>query len=185
MQTSLDVGRLKTLWPTAVLLRLFNFPDSIYYFTLLHSAYLREAADEAAASAGVSVQAVVEEASVTDGHVLKADVKFSGDAGPQVGAAAHELRRGGNRDAGLITSHVFCVQNSALLASILKLALTILMNADRKTMTMVKTPTRVLFSRDCTILLEMVCRGTGKTWECGENQQNRGTGKYQSLKECC
>lgn len=40
------------------------------------------------------------------------------------------------------------------------------MNADRKTMTMVKTPTRVLFSRDCTILLEMVCRGTGKTWEC-------------------
>lgn len=46
-------------------------------------------------------------------------------------------------------------------------SLTILMNADRKTMTMVKTPTRVLFSLDWTILLERVCRGTGKSWECG------------------
>lgn len=48
------------------------------------------------------------------------------------------------------------------------------MNADRKTMMMVKTPTRVLFSRDCTILLETVCRGTGKTWEGGQIQQERG-----------
>lgn len=45
------------------------------------------------------------------------------------------------------------------------------MNADRKTMTMVKTPTRVLFSLDWTILLERVCRGTGKSWECGGNHQ--------------
>lgn len=46
-------------------------------------------------------------------------------------------------------------------------ALTILMNADRKTRTMVKTPTRVLFSLDWTIRLERVCRGTGKSWERG------------------
>lgn len=90
---------LKMLWPTAGILLLFNFPDSIYGFILLRLAYLREAAGEAAASAGVSVQAVVEEASVADGHVLKADVKFSGDAGPQVGAATHELHRGRKRNA--------------------------------------------------------------------------------------
>lgn len=62
-------------------------------------AYLREGADEAAASAGVSVQAVVEQQSVTDGHVLAADVQFLRDAGPQVGAAAHELHTGRTKDA--------------------------------------------------------------------------------------
>lgn len=56
--------------------------------------YLREAADEARGSAGGSVQAVVEELSVTDGHVLQTDVKFSHDAGPQVGAATGELHVG-------------------------------------------------------------------------------------------
>lgn len=30
---------------------------------------------------------------MTDGHILKADVEFSFDAGPQVGAATHELQR--------------------------------------------------------------------------------------------
>lgn len=70
----------------------------------LHLAYLREAAGEAAASAACSVQAVVEEARVADGHILKADVKFSGDAGAQVGAAAQELHRGRNRNAALVTS---------------------------------------------------------------------------------
>lgn len=53
--------------------------------------YLREAAEEARGSTGGSVQAVVEEPSVTDGHVLQADVKFSHDAGPQVEAATGEL----------------------------------------------------------------------------------------------
>lgn len=43
--------------------------------------------------------------------------------------------------------------------------LTILMKAERKTTMMVKTPTSVLFSLDRTILLERVCRGTGKSWE--------------------
>lgn len=32
---------------------------------------------------------------MTDGHVLKTDVKFSHDAGPQVRAATHELHVGG------------------------------------------------------------------------------------------
>lgn len=45
------------------------------------------------------------------------------------------------------------------------------MKAERKTMMMVKTPTRVLFSLDWTILLERVCRGTGKSWEHGKKQQ--------------
>lgn len=40
-----------------------------------------------------------------------------------------------------------------------------LMKAERKTTMMVKTPTRVLFSLDWTILLERVCRGTGNSWE--------------------
>lgn len=77
-----------------------------------------------------------------------------------------------------IMSEGFCVHNCALLAPQLRQQpLTILMNADRKTMTMVKTPTRVLFIRDCTILLEMVCRGTGKTWA------GKRRGKYESLNE--
>lgn len=55
--------------------------------------YLRKAADEAAVSAGVvlSVQAVVEEAGVTGGHVVRGDVELRLDAAPQVGAAAGEL----------------------------------------------------------------------------------------------
>lgn len=46
-----------------------------------------------------------------------------------------------------------------------------LMKAERKTMMMVKTPTKVLFSLDWTILLESVCRGTGKIWRTEEFQQ--------------
>lgn len=55
--------------------------------------YLRKAADKAAVSAGVvlSVQAVVEEAGVTNGHVVRSDVELRLDAAPQVGAAAGEL----------------------------------------------------------------------------------------------
>lgn len=49
--------------------------------------------------------------------------------------------------------------------------LTILMKAERKTMMMVKTPTRVLFSLDWTILLERVCRGTGKSWRTDRVRQ--------------
>lgn len=75
---------------------------------LLVVSYLREAADEAAASAGVSVQAVVEEASVTDGHILTADVQLLRDAAPQVRAAAHELHTGRRKDAVFIMSDVFC-----------------------------------------------------------------------------
>lgn len=41
-----------------------------------------------------------------------------------------------------------------------------LMKAERQTMTMVRTPTRVLFSLDWTIPLERLCRGTGKS--CGQ-----------------
>lgn len=55
------------------------------------STYLREAADQARGPAGGSVQAVVEEPSVTDGDVLQSDVEFRHDAGPQVGAATGEL----------------------------------------------------------------------------------------------
>lgn len=59
--------------------------------------YLREAADEARGSAGGPVQAVVEEQSVTDGHVLQSEVELSHDAGPQVGAATGELHVWGGR----------------------------------------------------------------------------------------
>lgn len=41
-----------------------------------------------------------------------------------------------------------------------------LMKAERQTTTMVRTPTRVLFSLDWTIPLERLCRGTGKS--CGQ-----------------
>lgn len=61
--------------------------------------YLREAADEARGSAGGAVQAVVEEQSVTDGHVLQSDVEFSHHAGPQVGAATGELGGGAGKGA--------------------------------------------------------------------------------------
>lgn len=50
------------------------------------------------------------------------------------------------------------------------------MKAERKTMMMVKTPTRVLFSLEWTILLESVCRGTGKSWEYGNNQKTDSEG---------
>lgn len=44
------------------------------------------------------------------------------------------------------------------------------MKAERKTMMMVKMPTRVLFSLDWTILLERVCRGTGKSCKHKEHR---------------
>lgn len=37
------------------------------------------------------------------------------------------------------------------------------MKAERQTMTIVKTPTRVLLSLEWTILLERVCRARGKS----------------------
>lgn len=66
--------------------------------------YLREAADEARGAAGGPVQAVVEEQSVTDGHVLQSEVELSHDAGPQVGAATGELHVWGGAGGGASVS---------------------------------------------------------------------------------
>lgn len=104
---------------------------------------------------------------MADGDVLRADVELSRDAGPQVGAAAGELceRRRKERQRRFKsrpTTHAS--------GDVPTPALTMLMKADRKTMTMVKTPTRVLLSRDRTMLLDTVCRGTGKSWEWGRKR---------------
>lgn len=53
---------------------------------------------------------------MTDGHVLKADVKFSHDAGPQVRAATHELHVGwgGGQEREQRSGLMTCVQNRVI-----------------------------------------------------------------------
>lgn len=57
--------------------------------------YLRKTADDAAVSEGVVLfaQAVIEETSVAEGHVVQTDVELSHDAVPQVITAAGELKQ--------------------------------------------------------------------------------------------
>lgn len=57
------------------------------------------------------------------------------------------------------------------------------MKAERKTMMMVKTPTRVLFSLDWTILLERVCRGTGKSCKHEEHRPSKGVSDVWSQRK--
>lgn len=48
-----------------------------------------------------------------------------------------------------------------------------LTKADRKTRIMAKTPTKVLLVLDCTIFLERVWRGTGKSCMREKKKQNQ------------
>lgn len=48
-----------------------------------------------------------------------------------------------------------------------------LTKADRNTRIMAKTPTKVLLVLDCTIFLERVWRGTGKSCMRGKKPSNR------------
>lgn len=119
--------------------------------------YLREAADEPVLSTGavLAVLAVVEGARVAHGHALQTDVELRLDAAPQAVAAAGELNKKRNKDLDMIRGIGLALRE--------KRQLTMLMKAERQTMTMVRTPTRVLFILDWTIPLERVCRGTGKS----------------------
>lgn len=99
-------------------------------------------------------------------HILLLDIKLLAQTDLQLVSAACELE-GANAQKNLWGPTSCWIPVRYLLPVRI---LTMLMKAERKTSTMIMTPTRVLLSLDWTILLDRCCRGTGKS--CQREQRS-------------